>query len=920
MTSDVVKLITTAQEEVTHLLRLQQHPGPQQLQQSAASGQASQQQQQRLVDLSVQLLRWCLAAKWLWSAEQPSAQYSASFQLRAVEHAAALACQLDQHAEHFQCSVVLSVVARMLQKLDRLNSGDKSAVRVQLYNSPDFFKLSVLLLLLLAEAAAMNCSSSADSSSGATSGGGNGSGTSTSTSSSGGGSFGGTNSGSDGVGGSNGPQQLQQLSLAIGQMFFTCGCCHLPGWAVAARSLLDDDTFTSVICSPTDNGSSSGSSQAAFRKVPASSSSSSIQVFTVLAQVLTQCLCAWVGEPAGPEFGLDSWVVGGMHRLCTPLLMREQRQQQLLLLLQMVWRLPLVLLHVAQLYGGGHALVTSAAAEAAWCCCSCWLVLVKQPDDANVGRLSTKRLPQQWLQQLTLVLPLLQDCWLQLKQRQLLQGPDGGVLLRAAAAQQHCWQVRARIRLCSCYPLSQPPGGYDSSGFANITLDCGAAYSITTLLALLEPLTYFGPLSGVEGKLPAVLLLLEVLLRKLMLPIIVCNSSGSSSSSSRRSSAGNGFSSSSEHSVGAMFMCHHIFHALTVLTKDEGAGLGLLRDLLLQHQQQEWQVGQQQQHDLWRQFHAIIISIVKQATPAYFAGADHFASDEFVSLMDLAAKVAITTATAFPPGSSRAEVYAAFAPWLALFGQCLHLAGVHLASMQQTAADHAARARRGSSDQAAAADKKVGEAVADAHRNLTNLPQLLNRLEFMQGFWKGVNDGFDDTAPTSSHQLPPAAAAATVAAAAAATFGRVLCFMALLPDTAAQQPDAGCESSLRCKSSGVDFDVFDTKPVRMQSALAVALTEPAMCWQAAGGAPGEGLSMRHKEVQAVVGSELIQKLAAQLQLLGAQLCAKLAGPWRCNNLACINMAGASELQLVGGKGCMCGGCKVARYEQRGHVL
>jgi hypothetical protein len=125
MTSDVLKLITTAQAEVTLLLRLQQQQsaGPQQQQQqSAAAGQASQQQQQeqqqqqRLVDLSVQLLRWCLAAKWLWSAEQPSGHYGPSFQLRAVEHAAALACQLDHHATNLQRSVVLSVVGRVLQK------------------------------------------------------------------------------------------------------------------------------------------------------------------------------------------------------------------------------------------------------------------------------------------------------------------------------------------------------------------------------------------------------------------------------------------------------------------------------------------------------------------------------------------------------------------------------------------------------------------------------------------------------------------------------------------------------------------------------------------------------------------------------------------------------------------------------------
>jgi hypothetical protein len=90
--------------------------------------------------------------------------------------------------------------------------------------------------------------------------------------------------------------------------------------------------------------------------------------------------------------------------------------------------------------------------------------------------------------------------------------------------------------------------------------------------------------------------------------------------------------------------------------------------------------------------------------------------------------------------------------------------------------------------------------------------------------------------------------------------------------------------------------------------------------QVEGEKPGEGLSMRHKELKAFVGSEEIQKLAARLQLLGAQVCAKLPGWWCCNNPACVNMAGATELQQVGGKGCVCSGCKVARCEQQVHVL
>jgi hypothetical protein len=53
-------------------------------------------------------------------------------------------------------------------------------------------------------------------------------------------------------------------------------------------------------------------------------------------------------------------------------------------------------------------------------------------------------------------------------------------------------------------------------------------------------------------------------------------------------------------------------------------------------------------------------------------------------------------------------------------------------------------------------------------------------------------------------------------------------------------------------------------------------------------------------------------LGGQLQAVGAALCAKLPLPWLCNNPECMSAEGASELQLVGGRSCVCGGCKLAR--------
>jgi hypothetical protein len=54
--------------------------------------------------------------------------------------------------------------------------------------------------------------------------------------------------------------------------------------------------------------------------------------------------------------------------------------------------------------------------------------------------------------------------------------------------------------------------------------------------------------------------------------------------------------------------------------------------------------------------------------------------------------------------------------------------------------------------------------------------------------------------------------------------------------------------------------------------------------------------------------------AAQEQLLAAgRLLACFAIPHACNNAACGNLAGPSEAQLVGGRTCICAGCRTSRY-------
>jgi hypothetical protein len=58
-----------------------------------------------------------------------------------------------------------------------------------------------------------------------------------------------------------------------------------------------------------------------------------------------------------------------------------------------------------------------------------------------------------------------------------------------------------------------------------------------------------------------------------------------------------------------------------------------------------------------------------------------------------------------------------------------------------------------------------------------------------------------------------------------------------------------------------------------------------------------------------------QELLAALQTAGQQL-ALLAVPHACNNPQCRNVSGPSEAVLVGGRSCVCGGCRTAHYCSR----
>jgi hypothetical protein len=65
-----------------------------------------------------------------------------------------------------------------------------------------------------------------------------------------------------------------------------------------------------------------------------------------------------------------------------------------------------------------------------------------------------------------------------------------------------------------------------------------------------------------------------------------------------------------------------------------------------------------------------------------------------------------------------------------------------------------------------------------------------------------------------------------------------------------------------------------------------------------------------------VGGQLetacLREAVQQLQAAGSALCS-FATPCLCNNPSCSNLSGLTEVGLVSGRNCVCGGCRAARY-------
>jgi hypothetical protein len=60
---------------------------------------------------------------------------------------------------------------------------------------------------------------------------------------------------------------------------------------------------------------------------------------------------------------------------------------------------------------------------------------------------------------------------------------------------------------------------------------------------------------------------------------------------------------------------------------------------------------------------------------------------------------------------------------------------------------------------------------------------------------------------------------------------------------------------------------------------------------------------------ATIVAAALPSIAQQMVVFGHALCTQVPLPYCCNNPGCTELRGASELQLVGGKGCVCARCR-----------
>jgi len=571
------------------------------------------------------------------------------------------------------------------------------------------------------------------------------------------------------------------------------------------------------------------------------------------------------------------------------------------------------------------------------------------------------------LQQLV---PPLVDVWLLLTKRVLLQQPDG-LIHTASATEQHlpvgselAKQVRGSA-YCGC--LRHQADGREQKISVSceiqchscVTLSCVAQYALGSLLVALQRMAITSTGLASDLKVPghdwrehadSVALVLEVVVRKLLPHYTLCSSGNSSGSSSTPGpgSCGNSSSSSTlseSHSTAsditpgllASNAAPYMQSVFGRCMSEVRSGHGLV--VLLSR------------HCKHRQLFSLLASVFKlwRCQPE---------TQQQLSVLNSAGSVAAVAAkslvhTLSPRRDVRLahtsglpyDVHASLFPWLLLVALFLNAAGQMWvdASVSPTARhlqrkfdemEDTLRMLRVARDALQCAHKQWKEVATEAVQKqqgscfVTGAAEQADQVPSMSAAQKS------DTQQQKQGQQQERLQQQGLAEPPA-------------PDLVADVAGPGYKALEQLLSAIADRDLKDCQDVLSAAAAhAATLAGPAAgsrasgsrlgssssdrgCWQDEP-TPAEDTSERHGKVlaatnsikaaqtleqcwKATMGVVLLQRQAVSLRLEGVRLSYNLPVAWLCNNVnKCRNMAGASELQLVGGSSCVCGGCKVAR--------
>ena len=655
------------------------------------------------------------------------------------------------------------------------------------------------------------------------------------------------------------------------------------------------------------------------------------------------------------ERGRWSWSVGCSLQpaMCFGQLPRQQQA----LLLQGVWLLPQLLLQTVQLYGNGVGAFVERAAAAATLGVVCWATTGLQeaaaaatagataagvPSSSNRGSPEVLTLPAA-AGQVAVLLPTLLDSILQLMQQLLFRQPDGP-LCQAVKSAQHPLSLQAAHHIdCKCSrraskgASSTQPAPQTASREQQHPAHCSVALcadldALTSLLALLQHLAKL-PQAAVCGELqqawrsraPAIMLLLETLTRHLLPFHIVSAASGQSSSDgsdggSNSSSdgcglAGSGSGGSSSGSHGSSSDgCRGVDRASGLCSSSAAAELRLQlaacfvdrggepclfqllvdnawppshtmlqpwqEDGLAQQVQQQHEQQQQQEQQLQRRLLALLASLLKayQAQPPSAKAV--VAVSSCIQLASGALKAALgpnaeQSLAAAPPLSAAevADLRVAAAPWLAMLDRCFHAVACFLQNCIESAPSPTYPSEFGP--------------VLEAMRSL--VIDVAATSMSVAWLWRIVSSPDIDGRTAAGMKMSDAGA--VVDAASAVVDAATQC-PKLMDAVAAAEDDDNSSSTSSSSSAG--------KVTHPDSSVHKPLDETER-------------AKHFAEIIVQIKSSCgLSEFVLQLRTAGKALCRFMPVSWCCNNPECVNLAGVSELELIGGRSCVCSGCKVAR--------